>query len=84
MSCSVCGSDDTDTRMGVCFDCATAGEARAARRGVLGHIWRGIDAAMHAEWWVARICFRWAWERLTKTGDYAPGGEFDAAGYDWR
>ena len=75
MICKGCQKDD-ELRLGYCFECAEAGEARAAKRTVLQHIgtmirnlWRGSDDAKYD--------FKWAWERLTKTGDYAPGGYFE-------
>lgn len=75
--CSVCGQID-ETRFGVCFGCATAGEERAARRTVLQHLSHGFGRV--ARGWFdfgTRMDFVWAWERLTRTGDYAPGGTFD-------
>lgn len=76
MICRGCGLEE-DVRFGVCFDCATSGEARAAKRTVLQHIRKGFGNAMKRKWISSRIDFMWAWERLTRTGDYAPGGTFE-------
>jgi hypothetical protein len=77
MICQGCGRTD-DTRMGFCFECATAGEERAARRTVLQHVMKGLGHCARGYWLDARIDFSWAWERLTRTGDYRPGGEFES------
>lgn len=76
MICKKCGNDD-ECRMGICFDCASAGEARAAKRTVIHHIGKGISHFVRGYRTNARIDFQWAWERFTQTGDYAPGGEFE-------
>jgi len=74
MICKGCGKD-AELRLGFCFDCATAGEERAARRNVVQHLMKGLQNL-----WLrngnARFDFKWAWERLTRTGNYAPNGEF--------
>lgn len=75
--CAGCGQDD-ELRMGYCFDCASAGEERALRRSVPGHLAKALWNAARCRWGNARIDLAWAWERLTRTGDYAPGG---AAGW---
>lgn len=76
MKCACCGSDD-ELRMGFCWDCACAGEERAANRTALQHIGQAISKASRGYWTESRICLSWAKERLTRTGDYAPGGEFE-------
>ena len=75
MKCNYCGKDD-ELRFGCCWDCASTGEARAAKRTVPQHLgamirnlWRGNGNAKYDR--------KWAWERLTRTGDYAPGGYFE-------
>lgn len=76
--CSRCRSL-TDLREGFCFDCATEGERRAAHRTVVQHVGRSFYAALYErDLTSARIFLRWAWERLTRTGDYKPGGEFES------
>ena len=67
----------SDLRYGYCFDCADAGERRAATRTVAQHLGKGGAHLWRRRWTNARIDFQWAWERLTRTGDYAPGGEFE-------
>ena len=67
----------TDLRLGFCFDCATSAEKRAAQRSVAQHVVTGVGFLGRRRWTNARICFAWAWERLSRTGDYAPGGEFE-------
>ena len=68
--------DWTDLRLGFCFECADAGERRAAKRTVAQHIAKGAGQLWRGYRTEARISFQWAWERLTATGDYKPGGEF--------
>lgn len=75
-TCKGCRKYD-DLRMGYCFDCADAGERRAAERTVLQHITEGAGQFGRGYRTEARISFQWAWERLTRTGDYKPGGEFE-------
>lgn len=76
MSCQVCGSGDGDTRMGVCFDCATAGDIRLAKRSTIQHWLHGIGSLFQGVWWRARMDFKRGWERLWRTGEYAPGREW--------
>ena len=76
MKCSVCGHDDDDLRMGVCFDCASAGDIRLAKRTTRQH-WRHALGSIRARvWWRARMDFKMGWERIWRTGDYAKGGEW--------
>jgi hypothetical protein len=76
MTCQVCKSDDTDLRFGVCFDCATEGDLRLGRRSVTQHWIHGVVSVFQGVWWRARMDFKMGWERLTRTGDYAPGREW--------
>jgi hypothetical protein len=74
--CAVCGNE-RETRIGVCFDCASSGELRAAQRTAAQHLsqaWRNIAKRKFSN---ARYDLSWAWQRLTGSGDYAPGGYFD-------
>ncbi len=73
--CRGCGADD-EIRLGYCWDCAVSGEERAAKRTVLQHFTKCVGHASRGFWTEARIDLRWAWERLTRTGNYKPGGEF--------
>lgn len=82
--CIFCLAKDVETRMGCCFDCATRGEDRAARRTVVQHIGKGLLNVARGRWGNARFDFRWSWERLTRTGDYAPNGYFDRQVPDWK
>ena len=75
--CRVCGHID-DLRMGVCFDCASAAEERASKRTVIQHLAHGFKYLVKRDWITARICFSWAYERATKTGDYKRGGTFES------
>lgn len=81
--CAGCQKHD-DLRMGFCFDCASSGEKRAANRSVpehLAHAWRN---ARDGDYHFMKIDLRWAWERLTRSGDYAVGGYFEREyGKDW-
>lgn len=75
--CFACGKTD-ELRMGCCFECAMDGEKRAAHRTVRQHLTKGLGKVVRCRFgFGTRMDFVWAWERLTKTGDYAPGGEFD-------
>lgn len=76
MTCKGCGAN-RDLRLGFCFDCATDGERRAAMRSVVQHLLHIPRCLVHRNWFGAKTDLMWAWERLTKTGDYAPGGEFE-------
>ena len=76
--CARCGKTD-ELRLGFCWDCANLGEQRSARRTVWQHIRKGLRNIAHRND-NYRYDFRWAWQRLTKTGDYAPDGYF--ARYD--
>lgn len=77
MTCQVCGSGDSDLRMGVCFDCATAGDIRLAKRSTLQHWRHGAYSLFCGVWWRARMDFRMGWERIWRTGEYAPGREWE-------
>jgi hypothetical protein len=83
-SCKYCGAATDDLRFGCCFDCATKGEIRAAKRTVLQHLAKGVWHLVRGFRWEAKTDCKWAWERLTRTGDYTPDGYFDREGIDWR
>ncbi len=75
--CIKCGGDGNgELRWGFCFDCASAGEEKAARRTVWQHV---VAAAGNirsgGENW--RYDLSWAWQRLTRSGDYKRGGCFE-------
>lgn len=75
--CSNCGVDDGgDTRMGICFDCATEGDLRLGRRSTVNHWLHGVQHALTGPWWKARIDFKCGWERIWRSGDYASGREW--------
>lgn len=75
--CICCGHFEDDLRGGICFDCATAGEIKALKRTVLQHLAKAVRNIWRGSWMAARIDLMWAWERLTRTGDYRPGGYAD-------
>lgn len=77
MSCSVCGSGDDDLRVGVCFDCAAAGDIRLAKRSTFQHWKHGVGSILHGVWWRASMDFRMGWERIWRTGEYAKGREWE-------
>jgi hypothetical protein len=81
--CVKCGNAD-ELRLGFCFDCAASGEERAACRTVLQHLSKMLFNLRQGRWENARYDLSWAWQRLTRTGDYRAGGYFDSAGYRWR
>lgn len=82
MICKGCKKDE-ELRLGYCWDCACAGEARAAKCTIIGHLAKAIRNIVKGSpnW---RIDISWAWQRLTGTGDYKDGGYFDSQGIDWR
>ncbi len=82
--CQVCGNEDKDLRLGICFDCAFSAEERAAKRSVLEHLRKCFTNLKNRNVEFAKYDLRWAFQRLTRTGDYADGGTFDFEGYDWR
>lgn len=73
-----------ELRLGFCFDCASAGDARSARRTTAQHLAVALRQALRGRWELAGFELRWAWERWRGTGDYAVGGYFDWAVPDWR
>lgn len=83
MKCTCCGNDD-ELRLGVCFDCASAGEAKAAKRTVDQHLRMALHNLSVGYTENARFDIQWAIERFTGTGDYAEGGYFDRRGIEWR
>lgn len=76
MTCRVCNIDTDDLRGGVCFDCATEGDIRLARRSTLQHWLHGLSALFGGVWWMAKMDFRMGWERVRRSGEYAPGREW--------
>lgn len=82
--CSSCRQPVDDIRGGVCWDCACDGEARAAKRTALQHLAQAARNVLAGNFSVVRFDLGWAWERATRTGDYARGGYFDSAGINWR
>ena len=77
MSCSFCGAVTDDVRYGACFDCASAGDQRLGRRTTLQHWTHAIGSLWERKWWRAKIDLKCGWERLTRSGEYAPGGEWE-------
>lgn len=79
-ACHRCGKVG-ELRLGFCWDCASWGESRAARRSVWQHIRKGLTNIRNRNdnW---RYDFRWAWQRLTKTGDYGRDGYFARYGIE--
>jgi len=82
--CAKCGTVD-ELRLGYCFECALQGELRAAKRTAWQHFVNGLGKIHEPKrWWQVRYDWSWAWQRMTRTGDYAEDGTFDREGYDWR
>lgn len=78
MTCHVCQGCTDDLRFGVCFDCATEGDIRLGKRSTLSHWLHGIGHTLTGPWWKARTDFKCGWERIRRSGDYAPGREWGA------
>ncbi len=83
MKCQGCGKED-ELRLGYCFDCASKGEERAAKRSVKQHLEHAIGQLEKGNDENAKYDIQWALQRHTLTGDYAKGGTFDQEGYNWR
>ncbi len=82
--CKCCKKTVEDTRFSTCFECASVGEEMAAKRSVLQHLKKGAENIIAGNFEYSLYDFSWAWQRLTKTGDYSKGGTFDREGYKWR
>lgn len=81
--CRGCGKLNEDLRLSFCFDCATRGEERAAKRTVVQHLYKALQNVLKgSSCW--RYDLRWAFQRLVRTGDYDEGGYFDRQGIKWR
>jgi hypothetical protein len=74
--CNFCGRDGQELRGGCCWDCANNGERKAAMRTVLEHLAAMLRNVSRRKWDHARFDFKWAFERLTRSGDYAREGYF--------
>jgi hypothetical protein len=75
--CLTCG-EPTEFRTGYCYACAWEGQRRAANRSVVQHVLHGFGRIFQGRFdFGTRMDFVWAWCRMTRTGDYAPGGEFE-------
>jgi hypothetical protein len=74
--CIGCGRDK-ELRLGFCFDCATEGERKALRRTVGQHLASAATNFLLGRFGNMRFDFKWAYERATRSGDYAPGGYRD-------
>lgn len=75
-TCIKCGGGD-DFRGGFCWDCAHNGERKAANSTVIQHLGRMLGNLSRGRFWQAKFDARWAFERLTATGDYRHGGYFE-------
>ncbi len=78
--CVGCGRDE-ELRGGWCFDCATMGERKAANMTVWQHLAMAFANARQRRFDYATFDLRWAWQRLTRTGDYRRGGYFEREGH---
>jgi len=76
MICKGCGADD-ELRMGYCFECASAGDVRLAKRKTWQHWLKGVSHLLRGYWWNAKTDFKCGWERIWRTGEYAPGREWE-------
>ena len=82
-NCTSCKKED-ELRFGVCFSCASSGESKAANRTVFQHLKTAIKNAQAKQYEYAGYDLKWAWQRLTRTGDYSKDGYFDSEGHNWR
>jgi hypothetical protein len=84
MTCGVC-KRVRELRSGICFDCAWNMERILAKRYWFEHVWIGLRKIHRPElWWQIGHDWSLAFQRLTETGSYAPGGKFDRLGYGWK
>jgi hypothetical protein len=81
MACDICKKKG-DTRFGVCIDCASLAEEKAAKRTVIQHLKKCWANFKSKKYTYAKYDLRWAFQRLFLIGDYAKDGIFK--GYDWR
>ena len=83
MKCKFCGREG-ELRFSCCFDCASRGEERLAKRTVIQHVVVGFRQIFRGRRDYARIEFSLAFQRMFRIGDYAEAGYFDWEGINWR
>jgi hypothetical protein len=76
MKCSYCGKEE-ETRLGACWECATEGDIRLAKRGFLEHWFRAAVHLLLGARDLAKLDFKLGWHRIWRTGEYAPGREWE-------
>lgn len=81
--CRTCGKE-AELRLGACWECANAGELRRARLSPVAHLLSAIKNVSRRRFDYAKYDLRWAYGRLTNTGDYRPGGYLDKEHPGWR
>ena len=81
--CRICNNQE-ELQLGICFDCAFQGEERAARRTVFQHLRKAFFNLRHSYFQYVRFDLTWAWQRLTRAGDYTKNGYFDQQRISWR
>lgn len=74
--CGSCGQPAADLREGVCFSCASNAEDGVAKRSVEEHLQSALKHLERGLTEYAEIDIKWAYERLTRTGQYGPRGDF--------
>ena len=75
-ACAKCGNDG-ERRGGICWACANAGEKLAFQRTCAQHLLAAARNIAIGRFDYARFDLQWFFGRLTRTGDYAPGGYFE-------
>lgn len=83
-TCKFCGKENEELRFGACWDCASSGEVRLAKRTVLGHLRKMCHNLRLRRFDYAQMDLACAWERFWRVGSYAKDGYFDSMGIDWR
>lgn len=80
-ACRGCVVEADELRGGWCWDCANGGERKLANRSVVQHLLNGAYHVATWRWFYASVDFTYAWQRLTRTGDYKSGGYLERQGH---
>lgn len=75
-ACTKCGHVG-ERRGGICWACANAGELKAFKRTCPQHLLAAARNVLIGRFDYAKFDLRWCVGRLTRTGDYKPGGYFE-------
>lgn len=76
--------DCEKSKTGICDYCYQDSMTYLAKMTVFQHLLASLGSLFEFDFF--GVCFElvWAFQRLTRTGDYGKGGEFERMGIDWR